>query len=45
MEQCQNPWKNTCHSENIKLYIQVKGEKLPICQQCWINLADKGVEW
>jgi hypothetical protein len=32
MEHCKNPWKDTCKSENIKLYIQVKGENLPICQ-------------
>jgi hypothetical protein len=45
LEHCQNPWKDTCNSENIKLYIMVKGEKLPICRQCWTNLADKEVEW
>ncbi len=45
MEKCQNPWKNNCHSENIKLYITVKGEKLPICKQCWNNLAETDTEW
>jgi hypothetical protein len=45
MEHCQNPWKAACTSENINLYIMVKGEKLPICRQCWTNIADKEVEW
>jgi len=45
MEQCKNPWKDDCSSENIKLYIVVKGEKLPICSQCWTNIADKDTEW
>jgi hypothetical protein len=45
MEQCQNPWKDMCNSENIKLYIVVKGEKLPICKQCWTSIADKEMEW
>jgi hypothetical protein len=45
MEHCENPWKDTCNSENIKLYIMFNGEKRPICRQCWTNLADKEVEW
>jgi hypothetical protein len=45
LEHCQNPWRDTCNSENIKLYIMVKGEKLPICKQCWTSIADKEVEW
>ncbi|MCX8150620.1 MAG: hypothetical protein N3D85_03860 [Candidatus Bathyarchaeota archaeon] len=45
MEHCKNPLKNTCHSENIKLYIMVKGQKLPICNQCWIHLANSEEEW
>jgi hypothetical protein len=45
MEHCKNPWKDSCKSENIKLYIEIKGEKLPICQQCWNNIADQEAEW
>lgn len=45
LEHCKNPWKDKCKSENIKLYIMFKGEKLPICRQCWSNLAEKDVEW
>jgi hypothetical protein len=45
MEHCKNPWKSNCKSENIKLYIQVKGEKLPICKKCWSRIADKDFSW
>jgi hypothetical protein len=45
MERCKNPWKNSCKSGNIKLYIQFKGEKLPICKQCWSRIAEKELEW
>jgi len=45
MEHCKNPWKDDCKNENIKLYIEIKGEKLPICQQCWNRIADQGYEW
>jgi len=45
MEHCKNPWRDTCNSENIKLYIQVKGENLPICQQCWSKIAEQDEEW
>jgi len=45
LEHCKNPWNDNCKSENIKLYIVVKGEKLPICRQCWSSLAEKDMEW
>jgi hypothetical protein len=45
MEHCKNPWKEACTSENIKLYIQVKGENLPICQQCWSKIANQEEVW
>jgi hypothetical protein len=45
VEHCRNPWKGTCKSENIKLYIQVKGETCPICNQCWNKIADEDEEW
>ncbi|MDR1993079.1 MAG: hypothetical protein LBQ98_06235 [Nitrososphaerota archaeon] len=45
MEQCKNPWKHVCTSEDIKLYIQINGENLPICQQCWGQLADQEEGW
>lgn len=45
MEHCRNPWKGKCGSENIKLYILFKGEKLPICRECWIHIADTDGDW
>jgi hypothetical protein len=45
LENCKNPWKNNCQSENIKLYILVKGEKLPICKHCWSGIAEQKLEW
>jgi len=45
LEHCKNPWKNNCNSENIKLYIEIKGEKLPICRQCWSVIADQDLSW
>jgi hypothetical protein len=45
MEHCQNPWEDNCNSENIKLYIVVNGATLPICKECWANIADKEIEW
>jgi hypothetical protein len=40
MEHCKNPLKEACKSEDIKLYIEMNGQKLPICQQCWNKIAD-----
>ncbi|MCL1977534.1 MAG: hypothetical protein FWG55_05485 [Candidatus Bathyarchaeota archaeon] len=45
IEHCQNPWENACHGEQIKLYIQFKGEIIPICEQCWSKIADQDNEW
>lgn len=45
LEHCKNPWENKCKNENIKLYIIVKGEKLPICKKCWGRIADKELNW
>ena len=44
-EHCQNPWKETCHSEDIKLYIQIKNKNLPICRDCWNKIAVSNDEW
>ena len=45
MEHCKNPWKNDCKSGNIQLYIEFKGEKLPICKRCWSHIAEKELDW
>lgn len=45
-ETCQNPFtEHKCKSTNIKLYIQVNGERLPICENCWNKIADSKEEW
>ncbi|MGQ9552297.1 MAG: hypothetical protein ACUVUE_07720 [Candidatus Bathycorpusculaceae bacterium] len=41
MENCRNPWNSKCKSGNIKVYILFKGERLPICRECWSDIADK----
>ena len=45
LENCKNPWKNSCQSGNIKLYILLEGEKLPICKHCWSSIAEQKKEW
>jgi hypothetical protein len=45
MEHCKNPWKTSCKSGNIQLYIEFKGEKLPICKKCWSRIAEKDINW
>jgi len=45
MEQCKNPWNHVCTCGDIKLYIQVRGENLPICQQCWNQIAEQDEDW
>jgi len=45
MEHCKNPWQKECREDDIELYIQFKGERLPICRQCWRRLVEKDVEW
>ncbi len=45
MEHCKNPWIDNCACENIKLYIQMNGENLPICNQCWSKIAEQEADW
>ncbi|MEM2098244.1 MAG: hypothetical protein QXU99_00650 [Candidatus Bathyarchaeia archaeon] len=45
LEHCKNPWNNKCVSEDIMLYILLRGEKLPVCRRCWSELADSEVYW
>ena len=47
-EQCKNPMKPKCKNTNIKLYIVVDkttDEQIPICENCWIEIADADIEW
>ena len=45
MEVCHNPLKSECESSDIVVYIQVGTERLPICRQCWGELAESDFEW
>jgi len=45
-EQCRNLLKPACNCVDILLYIIVGSEKIPLCQQCWCELAESdNVEW
>ena len=44
-EKCLNPWKKKCSNSNIAISIVVKGETLPICGQCWEQIADSDKVW
>ena len=45
VELCHNPLKSDCESSDIVVYIQVGADRLPICRQCWSELAVSDVEW
>jgi len=45
MERCKNPLRKECRESDIAVYILFKGERLPICRQCWSRMADDDVEW
>jgi len=44
-ESCRNPWNGECEKTEIMLYIFYKGERLPICEHCWNDIAKKDFEW
>lgn len=44
-ERCKNPWENECKNENIAVYIEWKGKRVPICKSCWSKIADSDAEW
>ena len=45
MERCRNPWHDVCRNSDIEVYIQIRGEKVPICRRCWGRIAEKDLEW
>ncbi len=45
MECCQNPWNKKCGNNDIEVYIFLKEERLPICRDCWKEIAEKNLEW
>ena len=45
-EECKNPWKTECKNTDIEVYIIGKDEKrLPICKECWTEIAKSDHEW
>ncbi|MEM2935726.1 MAG: CdvA-like protein [Candidatus Bathyarchaeia archaeon] len=42
---CRNPWNGNCRNTDIELSIYYKGEFLPICHQCWKEIANKDLTW
>lgn len=45
-EICKNPFrKDKCGSTDICLYIEYKGDKIPICKKCWELLGESDHEW
>ncbi|MDH5462156.1 MAG: hypothetical protein OEZ29_06850 [Candidatus Bathyarchaeota archaeon] len=44
-EHCRNPWNGKCKNTDIQLYIYYKGRQLPICKECWFEIADRDVQW
>ena len=45
VEHCGNPWNGKCKKTEIQLYIFYKGRQVPICRECWRDIADKDLEW
>jgi hypothetical protein len=45
VERCRNPWNAECESTDIVLYIFFRGERLPICSECWSEIASANIEW
>jgi len=44
-EQCRNFLKPKCGCTDIVLYIQLDSERLPICENCWPELAELTEDW
>lgn len=44
-ENCKNPWKEQCKSNDIELYIFYKNQSIPICRNCWSNISESDIEW
>jgi hypothetical protein len=44
-ENCANPWNGECRSTDIVLYILFEGDNLPICRDCWNEIAETDIEW
>jgi len=44
-EVCMNPWNGVCRNTDIALYIYYGARRLPICRECWREIASDDVEW
>jgi hypothetical protein len=44
-ETCMNPWNGVCDNMDIALYIYRQGVKIPICRECWKEIASEDIEW
>ena len=45
-ETCQNPFlKKACQGTDIILSIRYNNRDLPICRDCWAEIADGPYEW
>ncbi|RJS85648.1 hypothetical protein CW706_00780 [Candidatus Bathyarchaeota archaeon] len=42
---CMNPWKPECRNTDIEVSIYYKGKMIPICRECWKEIANRDVEW
>jgi len=42
---CMNPWNPECKNTDIEVSIYYDGRMVPICRQCWEEIANKDVEW
>ncbi|RJS93893.1 hypothetical protein CW705_01020 [Candidatus Bathyarchaeota archaeon] len=42
---CMNPWKPDCKNTDIEVSIYYNGRMVPICRECWEEIANKDVEW
>ena len=42
---CRNPWNGECKNTDIEVTIYYKNRLLPICRECWRNIAEKDLTW
>jgi len=42
---CRNPWNGECRNTDIEVIIYYKKSFLPICRECWNDIAEKDLAW
>jgi hypothetical protein len=40
-----NPWNGRCGNTDIALYIFYRGRRIPVCRECWMEIASDDIEW